>query len=341
MEGAMLRKLFAIASAAGAAAGAVTYGRYLRDIRQIRSKVERGGTLVETAAGRIEYAEAGSGEPLLMIHGAGGGYDQGLLVGRDLGPGFRIIAPSRFGYLGTPVREDSSPAAQADAHAALLDRLGVATCIVAGVSAGAPSAIEFALRYPEKVSALILLVPRTYDPSQSIGVDSAFQSQMVLRLVETSADFLFWTAMRLSRGSVVRFLGVPPELEAAAPEEDRARVTEVMRSILPLSKRVRGITVDSDTNLAQWPLEQLRMPVLIVSARDDLYRTLPGARFTADGIKQAELKVLESGGHLMLGQGEQVRQWIAEFLKSRRASSGRKGASRVADSSELTTAGVD
>jgi 2-hydroxy-6-oxonona-2,4-dienedioate hydrolase len=340
MEGAMLRKLFAIASAASAAAGAVAYGRYLRDIRQIRSGVERGGTLVETAAGTIEYAEEGSGEPLLMIHGAGGGYDQGLLVGRDLGPDFRIIAPSRFGYLGTPVPQDCSPVAQADAHAALLDRLGVAKCVVAGVSAGAPSAIELALRYPERVSALILLVPRTYDPSQSIGVDEAFQSQIVLRLVEASADFLFWTAMRLSRGSVVRFLGVPPELEAAASDEDRERVTDIMRSILPLSKRVRGITVDSSTNLEPWPLDRLRMPVLIVSAKDDLYRTLPGARFTASRIKQAELKVLESGGHLMLGQSGQVRQAIAEFLKDRRPPAGRKLAGRVADGKEPAMAGA-
>ena len=337
----MLRKLITMASAAGAAAGAVAFGRYVRDIRQIRSRVERGGSLVETAVGRIEYAEAGSGEPLLMIHGAGGGYDQGLLVARDLGPGFRIIAPSRFGYLGTPVPDDSSPAAQADAHAALLDRLGVEKCVVAGVSAGAPSAIELALRNPDRVSALILLVPRTYDPSQSIGVDEAFQSQMVLRLVETSADFLFWTAMRLSRASVVRFLGVPPELEAAAPEEDRARVTEVMRSILPLSKRVRGITVDSNADLAPWPLERLRMPVLIVSARDDLYRTLPGARFTAGGIKQAKLKILESGGHLMLGQGGQVRQWIAEFLKSRPPSAGRKRAGRVTEARDLAMEAAD
>jgi len=336
----MLRKLFAVASAAGAAAGAVAYGRYLRDIRQIRPRVESGGTLLDTPAGRIEYAEEGSGEPLLMIHGAGCGYDQGLLVGRDFGPGFRIIAPSRFGYLGTPVPDDSSPSAQADAHAALLDRLGVARCVVAGVSAGAPSAIELALRHRERVSELILLVPRTYDPSQSIGVDSAFQSQIVLRLVETSADFLFWTAMRLGRASVVRFLGVPPELDAAAPEEDRARVTEIMRSILPLSKRVRGITVDSDTNLAPWPLKRLRMPVLIISAKDDLYRTLPGARFTADVIPQAELKILESGGHLMLGQGGQVRQWIAEFLKSRRTSAGWTRTGRVADGKKLAMAGA-
>lgn len=336
----MLKKLLAIASAAAAVTGAVAYGRYLRDIRRLRLEIERGGTIVETAAGKIEYAEEGSGEALLMIHGAGGGYDQGLLVGRDLGD-FRVIAPSRFGYLGTPVPDDSSPAAQADAHAALLDRLGIAKSLVAGVSAGAPSAIEFALRYPGRTSALILLVPRTYDPSQSIGVDSAFQSQAVLRLIEASADFLFWAAMQVSRSSVVRFLGVPPELEAAAPDKDRARVTEVMRSILPLSKRVRGITVDSNTELEPWPLERLHMPVLIISARDDLYRTLPGARFTAEGIEGAELMILETGGHLMLGQDRKVREGIASFLEGRRPPAGRKNDRGLFGGKELALAAAD
>jgi pimeloyl-ACP methyl ester carboxylesterase len=319
------RKLAAILSAGAAGAGFAAYTRYLREMRTIRSAVATGGTVAQTSAGPIEYAEQGQGEPLLLIHGAGGGYDQGLLIGRDFGEGRRIIAPSRFGYLRTPVPEDSSPAAQADVHAALLDHLGVDKVVVVGVSAGGPSAIELALRHPNRVSALVLIVPRTYDPTQSIGVDESMQSQAVLRLIESSADFLYWVAMRVARAAVVRFLGVPPELEANAPEADRDRVTEVMRSVLPLSSRLRGISVDSSIELTAWPLERLRVPTLIVSAKDDLFGTLPGARFTAEHIPGAELKVLENGGHLMVGQSEQVRKWVSDFLQQAR-SGGRKAA---------------
>lgn len=309
--GALLR----IGSAIIAGAGLTTYMRYLREMRQRVAEVVSGGTIAETTAGAIEYAEAGDGEPLLMIHGAGGGYDQGLLVGRDFGPGLRIVAPSRFGYLGTAVPDDTSIRAQVEAHAALLDHLGIEKSIVAGVSAGAPSAIEFALRYPERTAALVLLVPRTYDPSQSIGPDKGVDSQMILRLVESSADFLFWLAMRVARPAVVRFLGVRPELEADASDEDRARASEVMRSILPLSRRVRGIAIDSATKIEPWPLERIRVPALVVSAEDDLYRTLPGARYTAKRIPGCELKVLTSGGHLMLGQGGKVRELVRDFLR--------------------------
>ena len=333
-----VRTLLKLLSAVGGGAAAFAYARYRREMDEICSEIESGSTIADTSAGAIEYAEEGRGKPLLMIHGAGGGYDQGLMIGRDLARRFRIIAPSRFGYLRTPVPENASPAAQADAHAALLDLLGVDKCIVAGVSAGGPSAIEFALRYPERTVALILLVPRTYDPSQTIGVDEGMQAQVILRLVEASADFLFWLAIRVARPAVVRFLGVRPEIEATAPSAERARITNIMRTILPLSRRVRGIAVDSSTEIAPWPLKRIAVPTLIVSATDDLFGTLPGARFTAAGIPGAELKVLESGGHIMVGQSEQVQQWIDDFLDRRTKSAGRGAATRRSTLSEKTLA---
>ena len=304
-----------------AVAGAIIYATYRRELKEIRSAIKAGGTIVETAAGPIEYAEAGSGEPVLMIHGAGGGYDQGLLIGRDLTDGHRLIAPSRFGYLRTAVPLEATAAAQADAHVALLDSLRIwKRVVVIGVSAGAPSAIEFALRHPDRASALILLVPRTFDPSNSVGVDNSLASQAVLRLVTRSADFPFWLAMKVARRAVVRFLGVPPALDALATTPVHDRVTEIMRSILPLSERWPGIAVDNSTELSAWPLNRLRLPTLIISARDDLYKTLPGARFTASQIPQAQLEILESGGHLMLGQSARVRSLISNFLERARRS---------------------
>lgn len=314
-----LRTIAGILSAAASAATFTAYARYRKDIRAIRAAVESGGTIVRTDRGPIEYAEAGEGEPMLVIHGAGGGYDQGLILGEGLQPGFRIIAPSRFGYLKTPLPNDPSPASQADAHAALLDVLGVDRAIVVGASAGGPSAIELALRHPDRVKALILLVPRAYHPTDSARADESIQSQVILRVIERSADFLFWLAIRLSRASVVRYLGVRPELEAEATDDDRAEVDAVIHSIQPLSRRVQGIAADSSIELSPWPLDRISVPTLIVSAEDDLFHTLPGARFTAERIPGAELHVLESGGHLMLGNGQRIRQWVIEFLERKAA----------------------
>ena len=96
----------------------------------------------------------------LAIHGAGGGFDQSLDLAHDfLGSGFRVVAPSRFGYLRTPLPADASPMAQADAHACLLDALNLQKVVVIGGSMGAPSAMQLCIRHPERCSALILLFP--------------------------------------------------------------------------------------------------------------------------------------------------------------------------------------
>lgn len=315
----MSAKSFRIIAAAASAAGFIAYNRYRTELRELRERVDSGSTIAETSTGDIEYAETGEGEPMLVIHGAGGGYDQGLLIASDFGKDYRIIAPSRFGYLKTAIPEDCSPSAQADAHAALLDFLDVPRAIVVAASAGAPSAIELALRHPERVSKLILLVPRTYHPTQSIGADGSVPSKAVLSLIEASADFLFWLAMHVSRASVVRFFGVPPQIEAKASNEERERVWQLMRSVLPLSARVPGIEVDGLTKMTPWPLERIAVPTLVVSAEDDLYNTLPGARFTAELIPHAQLHVLPDGGHLMVGQTATVAALVKTFLQPRRS----------------------
>ena len=71
---------------------------------------------------------------------------------------------SRFGYLRTPMPLDASPAAQADAHVCLLDALGIRQATVLGASTGGPSAMQMAIRHPDRVSALVLLVPLAWKP---------------------------------------------------------------------------------------------------------------------------------------------------------------------------------
>ncbi len=312
--------LLGFATALGSTiAGAALYGLYRRDMARIEAEVEAGGEFVPTDCGPIQFGREGSGPPVLVVHGAGGGYDQGLMLGREMfGPGYDVIAPSRFGYLGTPVPANPSPAAQADAHAALLDKLRIFRGVtVVGVSAGAPSAIELALRDPERVAALILAVPRAFAPGMP-EVGAPAESAGMMKLVMAGADFAFWAASRFARRTVVRFLGVPPKVEAGTAPEDRERVTRVIRSILPLSKRLKGLQADAAADLKGWRLERITAPTLVISASDDLYRTLPAAGHTAERIPNAELMVLPSGGHLMVGRGDEVRERIASFLRQQR-----------------------
>jgi len=99
--------LFTVAVIFGGTVGAVLH-LFGYELGLAREAAQRGSFLVNTDAGPIEYAERGTGIPLLSIHGAGGGFDQGLTNAIEFaGENFRIIAPSRFGYLRTPVPEIS------------------------------------------------------------------------------------------------------------------------------------------------------------------------------------------------------------------------------------------
>jgi pimeloyl-ACP methyl ester carboxylesterase len=296
-------------------AGAFGVLRFRQDLAHARELALGGSRIIDTVAGPIEYAERGAGVPLLSIHGAGGGYDQGLANAADLvGEGFHVVAPSRFGYLRTPIPADASPAAQADAHAALLSGLKVPRAVVVGISAGARSALELAIRYPHTVSALVLIVPGTYAPSSPVAVEGSRGSRLVFRVVNAGADFAWWAAGKLTPSVLIRFIGVPPELVAAAPEAQRQRVMAIVRSIQPLSLRFPGINIDSNPNLRELPLEKIAAPTLIVSARDDLFNTLPAARHAAGRIPGADLVVYDTGGHLLVGREREVRDAVRAFL---------------------------
>jgi 2-hydroxy-6-oxonona-2,4-dienedioate hydrolase len=313
------RNWVGLVTAVGAAAVAgSTYIRYRSELNTKSQALEAKSEVAETEYGAIEYAREGTGPYALVIHGAGGGYDQGLYLAHEmLGDGYDVIAPSRFGYLNTPMPQEASHSAQADAHAALLDKLDVKQAIVMGVSAGAPSAIEFAVRYPTRTTALILVVPRAYDPANRVGLDQTPQNKTVIRLFEKSSDFPYWAATKVGRKTLVRFFGVDPELEAKAEPHEREKITGLIADMLPLSARVDGIVADTSSELVRSDLEHIKAPTLVISAEDDLYHTLPGACFTAEHIPDATLKVFETGGHLLISHGRDVRATIAEFLSDR------------------------
>ncbi|HYL25871.1 MAG TPA: alpha/beta hydrolase [Burkholderiales bacterium] len=293
----------------------VIYARYRLDLGVERERVAVGSAIAQTACGPIEYASLGQGRPVLLVHGAGGGYDQLLDMARELaGAGFRVVAPSRFGYLRTPLPADASPAAQADAHACLLDALGIDRAAVIGVSAGAPSSMQFALRHPDRTSRLVLLVPLAYAPREAVRLSPAV-ALMLERAV--TSDFLYWAAMTLDPDFVVgTVLGTPPEVLAKADVDDRVRVRAMMRHILPVSLRKQGLLNEAKTaaSLGRYDLERISAPTLLVSVKDDRYGTYAAARYTAEHVPGARFVGYRTGGHMLVGHEAVIMAQVSAFL---------------------------
>ena len=293
--------------------------RFDQDIEAAGARAAQGSLLATTRCGPIEYQEAGSGVPLLVVHGSGCGHDQGMAFQAALAQqGIRVIAMSRFGYLRTPMPADVSPAAQADAHVCLLDALGIQRAAVLGGSAGGPSAMQMAIRHPDRVSALVLMVPLAYKPgavADSVPPLSPWVENMLMRLI--GSDFVFWAGLHVARNSLIRLvLATPPEQVAAASPQERARVNAMLDNILPVSARAAGLRSDSvlAKSLGPYALERVRAPTLVISTRDDGYGTYASAQYTASRIAGAKFIGFDKGGHTWVGHDDEVRLEIAKLL---------------------------
>ena len=227
-----------------------------------------------------------------------------------------MIAPSRFGYLRTPLPKDASPEAQADAHACLRNALNLDRVAVVGGSAGAPSAMQLCLRYPEHCLALGLLFPIAFAP----GVAAKQPPRLFLFVIKTTlhSDFLYWAATKVARDTLFKtILATPPDDFWNAPDEEQARALEITRHILPISEREKGIWNDAaiSASIPRYDLEKFRVPTIVISAKDDLYGTYWKGRYTAEHIPGARFVGYATGGHLLLGHSKETYVELSRFLQ--------------------------
>jgi len=275
-------------------------------------------TLIPSRFGDLEYAEAGNGTPLLMVHGTGGGFDQGLFFARRFSAGgYRVIAPSRFGYLRTAFPADASTENQADALIDLLDHLGIDRIAVAGGSAGALPAMAFAIRHPGRCAALLPLVPAAYAPRET-PPQSVPPEQMALAMTLLRSDFLFWAGIAAAPDLVTQaLLATPPALVKAASPDEQARARHILNSILPVSRRALGLLNDAKLAGDPQPMElgRISAPTLAVSYADDGFDTAVAARYIAAQIPGGRVSIFADGGHIGIGRDQESFELIDSFLK--------------------------
>lgn len=280
-------------------------------------RLVEGSRIEETRCGPVEYAQTGEGPALVVLHGGMGGWDQGMFLAEDIAEGFKVISPSRGGYLRTPLSTGRTPEEVADSIIGLLDTLGVEACGVLGVSGGGPTALAMTLRHPRRVRALAMASAISGHHEQPEITRNDWMARILFSkaggyALDLITWFLFLQIMRIMpRFAIRRLFNATEELSLVTMAE---RVEGVMRSptqrdyfrrlfecSLPLS--VRKIGLDNDlaqfASLPIYPVEEISCATLVVHGRYDGNVPFSHAQFVADGVPDAELFVAETCGHLI------------------------------------------
>lgn len=300
------------------------------------------GEVVHTALGDIQTVIYGQGPVVIALHGGFGGWDQGKLVASNIGrQGYKVIIPSRPGYLSTPIftnpilLEETTAAQQADLIAALLDSLHISKAIVLGFSAGAPVAYEFGLRYPDRTNAVVL---------ECIGAnpneDGPFYTILgaILATETETIDFMAYMlhlSIREDFYSVAKqFLPADTTLTGAALERRNNYVLnhfcqynflrKMLIATIPLSPRLYG-TLNDFLGVDYWTTTfipptptQYSLPTLIIQAINDSNGFYPTAQVVSAKLPTSQLISVKESGHF-IWLGPNTKKWEKQlfvFLKA-------------------------
>jgi len=287
--------------------------KYQREKQNACIRLLSESEILETSHGLVEVARTGNGPPVLISHGGGGGYDMGIWLAGLIGNGFHYIAPSRFGYLRTPLPEVPTPENQADSFAYLLDALNIDSAVIIGLSSGGPSALRFANRHLDRCGGLILLsaISRTIPPLP-------FALRIIYPFILRS-DFIPWCIYAINPDFVYRSNGVNREVLIQI-KKDPGKVQlldDLFLATFPASLRREGIINDQHqcADLPDDYLNHIRPSTLVIHASDDPIVPFKFGEFSAKSIPGAQFQILRQGGHFCsVTHREEVVPRVREFL---------------------------
>lgn len=257
----------------------------------------------EVNGAQLYYEEAGNGHPLLLIHGglvhSGMWDDQFEAFARH----FRAI---RFDLRG--FGRSSLPAGEYAFHQdlrGLLDTLNVGQAHVVGLSMGGKIAIDFALAYPERVTALV--------PVASALSGYQFSESTIRRIVEADE--------RLEAGDIAAGVELENRLwvdgPARRPEMVDPGVRERVRAMNTANyQRAADDSIELDLEPAAIDqLSEIGVPTLVVAGDQDVPDILAIAELLQRGIGGARLAIIPNTAHqLNMERPDEFNRIVLDFL---------------------------
>ena len=247
----------------------------------------------------LYYEEQGAGAPILCIHGTGSSTALWRDAAVELAKRGRAIVYDRRGF-GRSERPDPlliEVHQQADDAAALIDALGAAPAIVIGRSQGGEIAVDLALRYPERVRALMLLEGGGLSLSPDLKQWLAGLDEQVFAAADTDIDIVGETLLRGVLGDE-GWDGLPASVRQVFTENGPAIVAEQRGGLLDVGAEQLG-------TIAQ--------PTLIVAARDSPPVLADATAAVAAAMPRARLEWVD-GGHLISAAHPVVLGFVDEVL---------------------------
>ncbi|MCP4603375.1 MAG: alpha/beta hydrolase [Proteobacteria bacterium] len=274
---------------------------------------------VQTAAGYVEYVEIGDGPVVVCLHGAMGGYDQSLILAQTIGnAGYRYIAMTRPGYLGTPMSSGKSPEQQGDLVAALLDKLCIARSGVIAVSGGGPSAVQFGLRHSNRCTGLVLV--STCADKVVTPIPFSFK---VMKFLARWPWFVMHFRKKAEKDLVAvakHSIRDPEILDRTTNDVEIWPLfsTMLLSTFDRMGQRIEGTENDIEiTHTATYPLENLNIPVLVVHGTEDqLVQFDVHANLYKARVPNAELLAVDGGEHVAIfTHRNMIRDKVGEFMQ--------------------------
>lgn len=307
----------------------VLYWRYRKWLEAQTRRVSAESKIVETARGPVEYDMRGQGPTVLHFHGGNVGHNGCFMVAHLIDAGFTVLTPDRPGYLGTPLGNNGSAEAQADVVAALLDTLGIETVAVVGISAGGAAALQFVLRHPSRTKALVLLsgITRRTGLSQE-QLNSALGRLVMTPRFQDPAYYLINMAMkRIPRYALQDYVRTETKYDMETGKRliqqiladpiQKQQVFDTADALVPASPRFEGVMNDLKVqeSLGDLPLDQIRIPTLMVHSRKDGDVPYETAVYTHERLPNAELITVEQFGHFVWWGDRKVTEDFQERVE--------------------------
>ena len=257
-----------------------------------------------TAGGAVFfYLDAGSGPPLVLLHGIGSAAASFRYQLEELSARFRVVAWDAPGYgASTPLAIERPTAGNyATALAGWLSALGIDRCHLLGHSLGALIAASFAAQQPDRVSRLTLGSPARGHRRLSVSEQRRLLAQRLDDLAELGPH-----GMAAKRG--------PRLLSPDATEAMLRIVVETMARVHPdgYAQAARMLsTGDIFADLARLPTG---LPVQVIVGDADVITPPADCLETAAACRAASVHVIRGAGHVLyLEKPREFNRLLADF----------------------------